>query len=92
MNHGQVFSREKIYENVFGYEGESDNQVIVEHIKNIRHKLSKYGMNPIETVWELVINGENEKQVNLSKILIQYIFAFSIGTIALVTFYDSIPS
>ena len=51
LNHGQVFSREKIYENVFGYEGESDNQVIVEHIKNIRHKLSKYGMNPIETVW-----------------------------------------
>ena len=33
-----------------------------------------------------------KKQVNLSKILIQYIFAFSIGTIALVTFYDSIPS
>ena len=51
LNHGQVFSREKIYENVFGYDGESDNQVIVEHIKNIRHKLSKYGMNPIETVW-----------------------------------------
>ncbi|OYD06050.1 hypothetical protein CHM34_18375, partial [Paludifilum halophilum] len=28
-----------------------------------------------------------KKQVNLSKILIQYIFAFSIGTIALVTFF-----
>lgn len=51
LNHGQVFSREKIYENVFGYDGDSDNQVIVEHIKNIRSKLSKYGMNPIETVW-----------------------------------------
>ena len=51
LNHGQVFSREKIYENVFGYDGESDNLVIVEHIKNIRHKLSKHGMNPIETVW-----------------------------------------
>ena len=51
LNHGQVFSREKIYENVFGYDGESDNQVIVEHIKNIRHKLSKYDINPIETVW-----------------------------------------
>lgn len=51
LNHGQVFSREKIYENVFGYEGESDNQVIVEHIKNIRQKLCKHDMNPIETVW-----------------------------------------
>ena len=28
-----------------------------------------------------------KKQVHLSKILIQYIFAFSIGTIALVTFF-----
>ncbi|OYD06051.1 winged helix-turn-helix domain-containing protein, partial [Paludifilum halophilum] len=51
LNHGQVFSREKIYENVFGYEGESDNRVIVEHIKNIRQKLGKHDMNPIETVW-----------------------------------------
>ena len=51
LNHGQVFSREKIYENVFGYDGDSDNQVIVEHIKNIRSKLSKHGMNPIDTVW-----------------------------------------
>lgn len=51
LNHGQVFSKEHIYEDVFGYEGESNNSVIVEHIKNIRGKLAKEGCSPIETVW-----------------------------------------
>ena len=51
MNHGQVFSKDRIYEHVFGYEKESDNSVITEHIKNIRAKCQKGGLEPIETVW-----------------------------------------
>lgn len=51
VNHGQVFSKEKIYEAVFGFEGESDSSAIVEHIKNIRAKLAKVNCSPIETVW-----------------------------------------
>lgn len=51
INHGQVFSKEKIYESVFGFDGESDLSAIVEHIKNIRSKFKKLGINPIETVW-----------------------------------------
>ena len=51
INHGQVFSKEKIYENVFGFDGESDLSDIIEHIKNIRSKFKKLGINPIETVW-----------------------------------------
>lgn len=50
-NHGQVFSKERIYEGVFGYDGESDSSAIAEHIKNIRAKLSVFDMNPVETVW-----------------------------------------
>ena len=50
-NHGQVFSREQIYEAVFGYDGDSDNSAITEHIKNIRRKFSSAGVTPIETVW-----------------------------------------
>lgn len=50
-NHGRVFSKEQIYENVYGYEGESDISVITEHIKNIRRKLAEAGVTPIETVW-----------------------------------------
>ena len=51
MNHGQVFSKERIYESIFGFEGNSDLTAIVEHIKNIRSKFRKIGINPIETVW-----------------------------------------
>lgn len=50
-NHGQVFSKEQIFENVFGYEKESDISAITEHIKNIRRKLAGAGLSPIETVW-----------------------------------------
>ena len=45
---GQVFSREQIYEAVFGYDGDSNDNTIVTHIKNIRNK---FETSPIETVW-----------------------------------------
>lgn len=51
INHGQVFSKEGIYESIFGFDGNSDTSAIVEHIKNIRSKLKKIGIAPIETVW-----------------------------------------
>lgn len=51
INHGQVFSKEKIYEAVFGFDGESDSSAIVEHIKNIRAKFAKVNCSTIETVW-----------------------------------------
>lgn len=51
LHHGQTFTREQIYEAVFGFDGESDSSVISTHIKNIRGKLAAYGIVPIETVW-----------------------------------------
>nr|UWI49873.1 response regulator transcription factor [Clostridioides difficile] len=50
-NKGQVFSKERIYEHVYGFYGESDISVITEHIKNIRSKLKSYDIHTIETVW-----------------------------------------
>lgn len=50
-NKGQVFSKEQIYEAVFGLDGDSDNATISTHIKNIRAKLSKLDIQPIATVW-----------------------------------------
>ena len=50
-NRGQVFSKERIYESVFGIDGESDSSAVVEHIKNIRAKFNKFQVSPIETVW-----------------------------------------
>lgn len=50
-NAGSVFSREQIYEKVFGYDGESDDFTIATHIKNIRAKLEAGNFQPIKTVW-----------------------------------------
>lgn len=51
LHRGQVFSREQIFEQVFGYDKESDSSAITEHVKNIRAKLKKFDYMPIETVW-----------------------------------------
>ena len=51
LNRGQVFSKERILEHVFGFDGESNESAITEHVKNIRAKFQKFGINPIETVW-----------------------------------------
>ena len=51
LNRNQVFSKERILEHVFGFDGESSSSAITEHIKNIRAKFQKFGINPIEKVW-----------------------------------------
>lgn len=51
LNHGQVFSKERILEHVFGFDGDSNSSAITEHVKNIRAKFQKFWINPIETVW-----------------------------------------
>jgi len=61
-NAGQVFSKNQIYEAAFGFEGESDESAIVEHIKNIRAKLKACGVEPIETVWGIGYRWKREKQ------------------------------
>lgn len=48
---GQVFSREQIYEIVFGFDGVGDSSAISEHVKNIRAKFQRVGEVPIVTVW-----------------------------------------
>ena len=58
-NHGQIFSKEQIFENVFGYDKESDISAITEHIKNIRKKLAAAGIAPIETIWGIGYRWNN---------------------------------
>lgn len=49
---GNVLGRERIYEQVRGYEGEADASIITEHIRRIRKKLGNtQGKEYIETVW-----------------------------------------
>ncbi|WP_353093546.1 response regulator transcription factor [Tissierella praeacuta] len=55
LNTGQVFSKDQIYDKIWGYNGLGDTSTVTEHIKNIRFKIgsldkeNKY----IETVWGL---------------------------------------
>lgn len=52
QNIGAVFTRERIYERVWGYDGEGDSAVVAEHVRRIRVKLAACGAKPyIETVW-----------------------------------------
>ncbi|EIE5877925.1 response regulator transcription factor [Listeria monocytogenes] len=53
LNAGQVFSREHIYEKVWGYDSQGDSATVVEHIKKIRAKFSAITPSAeyISTVW-----------------------------------------
>ncbi len=49
---GQVFDRERIYERVWGLEGDGNSNTIMEHIRKVRNKFAEYTLhNYIETVW-----------------------------------------
>lgn len=49
---GYVLDREKIYEAVWGYDADGDSNVIKEHIRKIRNKLTdRTGKEYIETIW-----------------------------------------
>ena len=52
LNAGQVFDRERIYETVWGYDGEGNSDTIMEHIRKIRAKLAVHTRHSyIDTVW-----------------------------------------
>ncbi len=52
MHKGQIFTKEAIYEKLWGFDKEGDSNIITEHIRRIRVKLGKYSeSNLIKTVW-----------------------------------------
>lgn len=52
LNPGQVFDRERIYEAVWGIDGEGSSDTVMEHIRKIRAKLAVHTTHSyIETVW-----------------------------------------
>ena len=59
LNAGQVFDRERIYELVWGLDGDGNSDTIMEHIRKIRAKFAAHTLhNYIETVWVLA-SGDN---------------------------------
>lgn len=52
LNTGQVFDRERIYEAVWGIDGDGNSDTVMEHIRKIRAKLAAHTLHSyIETVW-----------------------------------------
>lgn len=52
LHAGQVFDRERMYELIWGLDGEGSSDTIMEHIRKIRSKLSDHTEEQyIETVW-----------------------------------------
>lgn len=52
MNAGQVFDRERIYESIWGIDGEGSSDTIMEHIRKIRSKLAACTLHSyIDTIW-----------------------------------------
>ena len=53
LHPGQVFSKEQIYEKIWGYDAEGDSSTVTEHVKNIRAKIAKFdkATEYISTVW-----------------------------------------
>lgn len=52
LNAGQVFDRERIYETIWGMDGDGSSDTVMEHIRKIRAKLAAHTLHSyIETVW-----------------------------------------
>ncbi|MBP2072424.1 response regulator transcription factor [Thermoanaerobacterium butyriciformans] len=53
LHPGQVFSKEQIYEKVWGFDADGDTTTVTEHIKNIRAKIENLDPDTeyIKTVW-----------------------------------------
>lgn len=52
LNPGQVFDRERIYETVWGIDGDGNSDTVMEHIRKIRAKLGTHTLHSyIDTVW-----------------------------------------
>ena len=52
LHSGQVFSKEKIYERVRGYDAAGDSSIVAEHVRRIRGKIAQYtDQEVIRTVW-----------------------------------------
>lgn len=61
LNAGQVFDRERIYETVWGLDGEGNSDTVMEHIRKIRAKLAVLSTVILIQFGGVVIVGTSEK-------------------------------
>ena len=68
MHQGQVFDRERIYETVWGMDGDGSSGTVIEHIRKVRAKLSAKTLhNYIETVWGVGYRWNGLRNLSLRK-------------------------
>ncbi len=51
QNPNQVFTKDQIYENVWGYSGSGDDSSVTVYVNRIRDKLNAFRLDYIKTVW-----------------------------------------
>ncbi len=51
QNLNQVFTKEQIYNGVWGYNEHCDDSSVIVYVKRIREKLAKYDLDYIKTIW-----------------------------------------
>lgn len=63
LHAGQVFTKEQVYEQVWGYDGTGDNTTVVERIKRIRSKIAEVDADTqyISTVWGIGYKWNKER-------------------------------
>lgn len=59
---GQVFSKNQVYDNVWGLSGFGDLNTVSVYIKRIREKFDKYNINCIKTVWSVGYKWEEDDE------------------------------
>lgn len=64
LNAEQVFSKERIYEKVWGYDAEGDSSTVSEHVKKARAKFISVNkeFNYINTVWGVGYKWDGQKE------------------------------
>ena len=64
LHAGQTFTKEQIYETVFGIDGTADDTAVTQHIKNIRAKLRAARVAEpetlLKTIWGVGYQWKNE--------------------------------
>ena len=78
MHPGQVFDKERIYEQVCGYDAEGDSRTITELVRRIRKKIADYSEKEyIETVWGIGYRWKNKKLVTEKTILLYFVISLT---------------
>ncbi len=66
MHPGRVFSREQIYEAVWGFDAQGDSNVVAEHMRKIRSKFSEVSqVSYISTVWGIGYRWDAQREEEL---------------------------